>query len=123
MPNGGVWGQPLRNYSIYPAPPRTGEVRFRIAEGIDLEPAIEQVRAIVTAESRIPADPAPTILLDRTATENALEIVVTFATAEDETATLKSALIKAVHSAQTVGSHESTSSACSTAHRHCPQEP
>ncbi len=123
VPNGGVWGQPLRNYSIYPAPPHTGEVRFRIAEGIDLEPAIEQVRAIVTAESRILADPAPTILLDRTATENALEIVVTFATAEDETANLKSDLIKAVHSAQTVGPHESTSSACSTAHRHCPKEP
>ena len=28
VPNGGVWGQPLRNFSIYPAPPHAGEVRF-----------------------------------------------------------------------------------------------
>jgi len=46
VPNGSVWGQPLRNFSIYPAPPHTGEVRFRIAEGTELEKAIEKVRAI-----------------------------------------------------------------------------
>jgi small conductance mechanosensitive channel len=33
VPNGGVWGQPLRNFSVYPAPPHSGDVRFRIAEG------------------------------------------------------------------------------------------
>jgi mechanosensitive ion channel-like protein len=47
VPNGGVWGQPLRNFSIYPAPPHAGEVRFRIAEGTEFEPALENVRAIV----------------------------------------------------------------------------
>jgi hypothetical protein len=31
VPNGGVWGQPLRNFSVYPAPPHAGEVRFRTA--------------------------------------------------------------------------------------------
>ena len=36
VPNGGVWGQPLRNFSIYPAPPHAGEVRFRRAEGTEL---------------------------------------------------------------------------------------
>jgi small conductance mechanosensitive channel len=40
VPNGGVWGQPLRNFSIYPAPPHAGEVRFRIAEGTEFEPAL-----------------------------------------------------------------------------------
>jgi small conductance mechanosensitive channel len=49
VPNGGVWGQPLRNFSIYPAPPHAGEVRFRTAEGTKLEPANEKVRAIVEA--------------------------------------------------------------------------
>jgi small conductance mechanosensitive channel len=39
VPNGGVWGRPLRNFSIYPAPPHAGEVRFRTAEGTELEPA------------------------------------------------------------------------------------
>jgi small conductance mechanosensitive channel len=96
VPNGRVWGQPLRNYSIYPAPPRAGEVRFRTAEGTELELAIEKVRAIVEAHPRVLADPAPSVLLDRSATENALEIVVAFSTAEDETAAVKSDLIKAV---------------------------
>jgi small conductance mechanosensitive channel len=99
VPNGGVWGQPLRNFSIYPAPPHAGEVRFRTAEATELEPAIEKVRAIVEAHPRVLADPAPSVLLDRSAAENALEIVVAFSTAEDESATVKSDLIKAVHSA------------------------
>jgi len=42
------------------------------------------------------ADPAPSVLLDRSAAENALEIVVAFSTAEDQTAAVKSDLIKAV---------------------------
>ncbi len=99
VPNGGVWGQPLRNFSIYPAPPHAGEVRFRTAEGTELEPAIEKVRAIVEAHPRVLADPAPSVLLDRSAAENAIEIVVAFSTAEDETAAVKSDLIKAVHAA------------------------
>jgi small conductance mechanosensitive channel len=95
VPNGGVWGQPLRNFSIYPAPPHAGEVRFRTADGTELEPAIEKVRAIVEAQPHVLADPAPSVLLDRSAAENALEIVVAFSTAEDETAAVKSDLIKA----------------------------
>jgi small conductance mechanosensitive channel len=99
VPNGGVWGQPLRNFSVYPAPPHAGEVRFRTAEGNELEPALEKVRTIVEAHPRVLADPAPSVLLDRSAAENALEIVVVFSTAEDETAAVKSDLIKAVHAA------------------------
>jgi small conductance mechanosensitive channel len=99
VPNGGVWGQPLRNFSIYPAPPHAGEVRFRIAEGTEFEPVMEKIRAIGGAHPRVLADPAPTVLLDRSATENALEIVVVFSTAEDETAAVRSDLIKAVHAA------------------------
>jgi small conductance mechanosensitive channel len=99
VPNGGVWGQPLRNFSIYPVPPHAGEVRFRVSEGTELEPAIEKVRAIVEAHPRVLADPAPRVLLDRSAAENALEIVVAFATAEDEIAAVKSDLIKTAYAA------------------------
>jgi small conductance mechanosensitive channel len=99
VPNGGVWGQALRNYSVYPAPPHAGEVRFRIAESTRLEPAIENVRAIVEANPRVLADPAPSVLLDHSASENAVEILVAFSTAEGETAAVKSDLIKAVHAA------------------------
>ena len=99
VPNGGVWGQPLRNFSIYPASPHAGEVRFGVSEGTELEPAIEKVRAIVEAHPRVLADPAPRVLLDRSAAENALEIVVAFATAEDEIAAVKSDLIKTAYAA------------------------
>jgi small conductance mechanosensitive channel len=97
VPNGGVWGQPLRNFSIYPAPPHAGEVRFPVAQGIELDPAVAKVRAVVEAEPRVLAEPAPSVLLDRGPT--ALEIVVAFATADDETAVVKSDLIKAMNGA------------------------
>jgi small conductance mechanosensitive channel len=98
VPNGGVWGQALRNFSVYPAPPDAGEVRFRIPEGIELDPAIEKVGAIVKADPRVLADPAPSVLLDHTA-DSTIEIVVVFYTADNEIAVLKSDLIKAVHTA------------------------
>jgi small-conductance mechanosensitive channel len=74
-------------------------VRFRTAEGTELEPALEKIRAIVEAHPRVLADPAPRVLLDRSAAENALEIVVAFSIAEDESAAVTTDLIKAVHGA------------------------
>jgi len=98
VPNGGVWGQPLRNFSTYPAPSlHQGEVRFRVPEEIDLDAAIETVRAIVGAHPLVLEDPAPSILLDRSAADNALEIVVTFAIADNQVAAVKSDLIKEAH--------------------------
>jgi small conductance mechanosensitive channel len=97
VPNSGVWGQPLHNFSIYPAPPHAGEIRFPVTDGTALEPAVEKVRAAVEAEPKVLADPAPSVLLDRGAA--ALEIVVAFSTTGDETAAVKSDLIKAVNGA------------------------
>jgi small conductance mechanosensitive channel len=99
VPNGGVWGQALRNYSVYPAPPHAGEVRFRIPEGTELDRAIKKVREIVEAHPRALPDPAPSVLLDHSADDSAIEIVVAFYTADDEIAIVKSDLIKAVHTA------------------------
>ena len=96
VPNSGVWGQPLRNFSIYPASPHASEVRFQIADGTELDPAIEQVRSFVRADPRVLADPAPTVLLDRPAGDT-LEIVAAFSTADEVAALVKSDLIKAVH--------------------------
>lgn len=96
VPNGGVWGQPLRNYSIYPAPPHTGEVRVGIPDGIDFDWAIEQVRSRLDADPRILVDPARSVLLDGS---TSLEIVATFATGGDDAAAVKSDLIKTVHTA------------------------
>jgi len=99
IPNSSVWGQPLRNHSVYPAPPPAAETRVRIGEDTELQPTLEKVRDIVEAQPRVLADPAPKILLDRSASENALEIVVAFSTPKDETADAKSDLIKAIHDA------------------------
>jgi small conductance mechanosensitive channel len=97
VPNSGVWGQPLRNFSIYPAPPHAGEVRFQIADDTDLDRAIEGVRALVRTDARVLADPAPSVLLDRIAGGNALEVVAAFYTGDDVEALVKNDLIKAVH--------------------------
>jgi small conductance mechanosensitive channel len=97
VPNAGVWGQPLRNFSIYPAPPHAGEIRFPVGAGTALETAVEHVRAAVEAEKRVLADPAPSVLLDRAPA--AVEIVVSFATAGDDAAAVKSDLIKAIDGA------------------------
>jgi hypothetical protein len=90
-------GASLANFSIYPAPSQAGEVRFRIPEGIELEPAIEKVRVIMEAHPRVLA--APSVLLDHTEDDNRIEIVVVFHTADNEIAALKSDLMKAVHTA------------------------
>lgn len=67
VPNAGIWGQPLRNFSIYPSLAVTREVRFRIPESADLDRAIELVWNIVRADPRVLADPVPSVLLDHAA--------------------------------------------------------
>ena len=97
VPNSGVWGQALRNFSIFPVSSHAGELRVPIAEETALDAALVKVRAIVEEHPRVLADPAPNVLLDRGANDNALEIVIGFSTAEDEIAVVKSDLIQAVH--------------------------
>ncbi|MFL5267654.1 MAG: mechanosensitive ion channel domain-containing protein [Stellaceae bacterium] len=99
VPNGGVWGQPLRNLSIYPPPPPVLEMRFRIAESTELAPAIESVRAIVEAHPRVLSDLAPSVLLDHSGSDNAIEILVTCSTVEGEAAAVRTDLIRAVQTA------------------------
>jgi small conductance mechanosensitive channel len=101
VPNASVWGQPLRNYSVYPALPFAGEARVPVGEDIELQPALEKARAIVEAQPRVLSDPAPKVLLDRSTAESGLEIVVAFSTANDEAAEVKTDLIKAIHDALT----------------------
>jgi small conductance mechanosensitive channel len=96
VPNAAVWGQPLHNFSVYPAPRPTTEVRFPLPEGAALDAALEKVRAATAVQPQVLAEPPPSVLLDRGPPEQGLEIVVSFATAEGETAAAKSELIKAV---------------------------
>ena len=99
VPNGSVWGQALRNYSHYPVPVKAGEARFRVAETIDLEAALAKVLSIAQAHDKVLKDPAPSIMVDRTTADNALEIVLAFSTADGDTAKVRSDLIRSVHTA------------------------
>jgi small conductance mechanosensitive channel len=99
VPNGGIWGQALKNFSAYPVVPHTAEVWFRIPETIDVAAALSTVRAALTAQTRILKDPAPTVLLDRSSAEHVLEIVASFSAAEADVPVAKSELIAAVHMA------------------------
>lgn len=99
VPNGSVWGQALRNFSTYPALPHTASVRFPIAEETDLGPTMEKILAIAGSTPRVQKEPPPSVLLDRTGTDNALGIVVTVACTIDDTGQVSSDLIRAVHDA------------------------
>ncbi|HVJ56179.1 MAG TPA: mechanosensitive ion channel domain-containing protein [Aliidongia sp.] len=99
VPNSAVWGQPLRNYSYFPAPARAGEARFRVPETVALTPLLATIHGIAEAHPKVLKEPAPSVLLDRTAAENALEIVLGFSTADGDTAKAKSDIIRDVHDA------------------------
>jgi small conductance mechanosensitive channel len=99
VPNGGVWGTPLRNMSTYPAPSHAGEAHFRIPETADLDDVATKVLALITADTRVLENPAPGVIYNRTLAENALELVVSFATADDIGAAVRSDLIRSVQRA------------------------
>ena len=100
IPNGSVWGQQLRNFSVYPQGAATAQVRFRLPDA-DPHDAREKIEAMVRANPKVLETPAPSVLLDRNATDNALEIVVTFAPDGGGGAApaVKSEIIEAVYNA------------------------
>jgi small conductance mechanosensitive channel len=99
VPNGGVWGQPLKNLTAYGVFPHAAEVHVRIPEDAHLEAVHASVEASVAAQPRILKDPAPTILFDRSSADRQLEVVVGFSAAEADVPAAKSDLIRAVHDA------------------------
>jgi small conductance mechanosensitive channel len=98
IPNGSVWGQPLRNFSVYPQAAATTQVRFRLPNE-DPGAAREKIEAIVQGHPKVLQTPPPSVLLDRNANDNALEVVVSFAPADSggKAAAVKSELIEAVY--------------------------
>jgi len=99
IPNGSVWGQPLKNLSAYAGPPATAELRTPVPDNVDLVAAQERIQAIVQDNPGVLKDPAPSVLLDRGGTDNGLQIVVSFAPegGADHAAAVKSSLIAALH--------------------------
>ena len=99
VPNGGVWGQPLKNLSAYGVVPKTGEVHIRVPEDADLEAVYAAVQAAVAQQSRILKDPAPTIYFDRSSADRQLEVIIGFSPAEADIPPAKSDLIRAIQAA------------------------
>ena len=99
VPNGGVWGQPLKNLTAYGVFPHAAEVHIRVPEDADLEVVYAGVQAAVADQPHILKDPAPTILFDRSSADRQLEVVVGFSAAEADVPAAKSDLIRAVHDA------------------------
>ena len=99
IPNGSVWGQQVRNYSVYPQAIATSQMRFRLP-GVEPDAARQKIEAIVQANPRVLKTPQPSVWLDRNATDNALEFVVTFAPdGGGNLAPVKSEIIQAVYEA------------------------
>ncbi len=98
IPNGSVWGQQVRNFSTYTQPTATAQVRFRVP---DAEPSVvrKKIEDIVRANPNVLSDPAPSVMLDRAAVDNALEYVATFAPSGGVNAApgVKSEIIQAVY--------------------------
>lgn len=99
VPNGSVWGQALRNFSIYDAPVATTEIRFPVAPAIDPETMRSKIAQIVAANLQVLKTPAATVFFDRAGADNVLQIVVTFAPVGAIAAPVKSDIINAVQAA------------------------
>jgi small conductance mechanosensitive channel len=97
IPNGSVWGQPIRNMSTYAAPVPTAQLRVPVPSGWGLSDACAQIKDIVTATPKVLANPAPSVLLDRGGTDNAIQIVITFAPDGDAAAEVKNDILNAIH--------------------------
>ncbi len=97
VPNGSIWGQPLRNLSFYPM--RAIELRFPVPTAMSLDQALGLVRSAAESDARIIDNPAPSISLDQGAAADALEIVVKIWTSSGNLGPVKSDLLKAVREA------------------------
>jgi small conductance mechanosensitive channel len=99
VPNGGVWGQPLKNLTAYGVVPKTGEVHLRVPEDAGLDSVYAAVQAAIAEQPRILRDPAPTIYYDRSSADRQLEVIIGFSAAEADIAPAKSDLIRAIQAA------------------------
>lgn len=96
IPNGSVWGQPIRNMSTYAAPVPTAQLRVPVPSGWSVSDACTRIQGIVTATPKVLATPAPSVLLDRGGTDNAIQIVITFAPDGDTVGVIRNDILYAI---------------------------
>jgi len=96
IPNGSVWGQAIKNMSTYAAPAATAQLRVPVPSGWRPSEACNAIRDIVKATPGVLSTPAPSVLLDRGGTDNAMQIVITFAPDGDIAGRVKSDILQAI---------------------------
>jgi small conductance mechanosensitive channel len=96
IPNGSVWGQPIKNMSTYTAPIATAQLRLPVPSGLPLAEAQTKIAEIAKATPRVKPEPAPSVLLDRAGADNAMQLVVTFAPEGDTAGLVRSDILRAV---------------------------
>jgi len=96
IPNGSVWGQPIKNMTTYTAPVPIAQLRVPVPTGWGLNEACARIKEIVTATAKVLATPAPSALLDRGGTDNAIQVVITFAPDGDTAGVIKNDILRAI---------------------------
>jgi small conductance mechanosensitive channel len=96
IPNGSVWGQPIKNMTTYTAPVPTAQLLVPVPTGWGLSDVCTRIKDIVTATPKVLATPAPSVLLDRCGTENAIQIVITFAPDGDTAGVIKNDILRTI---------------------------
>jgi small conductance mechanosensitive channel len=95
VPNSGVWGQPVHNFSFYPV--RGIEVHFPVPGPVKPDRALAVVRAVVDSDARIVDNPAPGVSLDLA--DSGLVTIVNAWTASGNLGAVRTDLIRAVREA------------------------
>lgn len=96
IPNSAVWGQALKNFSTYPQPAATTELRIPVPAGAELKAAKETVARILEAMPEVAKTPAPTVMLDRAA-DNSLQVLAKFTATAPDADMVKGEIIEAAH--------------------------
>ncbi|MCB8876857.1 mechanosensitive ion channel family protein [Acidisoma silvae] len=96
IPNGSVWGQSIRNMTTYPQPISTAQLHVPVPSGWGLNDACLRIQQMTADTPKVLASPAPTARLDRGGTDNALQIVITFAPDGDTAASVKNDILRAI---------------------------
>jgi small conductance mechanosensitive channel len=94
VPNGSVWGQPLRNFSFYPV--RGIELHFSAGDTPDLDRALSSVRGLFESDARIVDNPAPAATLELGAADNSLQLVVKIWTSSGNVVGVRTDVIRGV---------------------------
>jgi len=99
IPNSSVWGQALKNFSTYPQPAATTQLRIPISDAGDLLVSKEKVQSLLEAIPDVAKTPAPVVLLGRSPADFSLQFLIKFTAASADADVAASAVIEAVQNA------------------------